>query len=1073
MREFALLAGTIACGVCVAEVNDWENPAVNSINRLPARTYAMPLADERAALSDALEPETPYRMSLDGDWKFHWVGDSARRPLDFWKADFDDADWATIDVPSCVEMRGYGVPIYTNVRYPHRNASNPAEKDFAKILDRDAGTPDFNPVSSYRRTFAVPDSWKGRRVILRFEGVGSAFYVWVNGKKVGYAEDSKLPSEFDVTEFLNAPGTSAEGAKAPSTNALAVQVFKWCDGSYLEDQDMFRFSGIFRGVSLWSMPKDGIWDFKVGARCTVESGKCKEASLSVEGIDGEWAATLYDADKKVVAQLSGKSSSQAIKQSDIRLWSAEDPYLYTLVVKKGGDIRAKKVGFKEQKVVGNTFLVNGMPVKLKGVNRHETNPENGRTVSLEDMVKDITLFKRYNINTVRTCHYPDHRLWYDLCDRYGIYVIAEANVEGHEPGYGEHGIGLFKEWDHTIVERNERQAVFYRNNPSVTMWSMGNETGHGDCFRHAIAAVKRADPARPVHWERGNKDADVDSTMYPSVEWVEERGRLGNEPPGASGMAEKYKTLASEHSAGKPFIMCEYAHAMGNAVGNLKEYWDVIYSYPALIGGCIWDWVDQAVWKDTGRIVPATGRRERYLAYGGDFDDFPNDGPFCCNGVVDPQRNVSPKLVEVGHVYQNLVVARREGGLSLENRFCFTDASSFDGRWTLLADGEAVASGAFEVPSVAPLSTAGLKVPALDAALATVGKDREVFANFEFATKSDAPWAPKGWCVARDQVLLNERAAAAPEADGDAPFGVDEEGDDVTVERGRTYAVFSRRTGTLKLLVMRGATVLSDVDGLSAGPRLTCARAFTDNDRWMYQGGSWKEDRTKGFEASGLTQLGYHPGRISVDGNVVKTKVSVDGAKGAGFLHECEWTFASDGSVSLRNRVTPFGRMPEALPRLGLSVTLDRALEGMKWYGRGPWENYVDRSTASFVGIWESTVADQFVPYVRPQDCGMKCDVRWVEFADRHGRGVRFSADVPLFVQALHYGWEDLHFARHVNGQKRFRAVPVPREEVLVNLDVRQTGLGGASCGPAPMRKYRFSPDEPVEWTLKIERTGR
>ena len=1067
MKKIAVVIGVAACGACAAEVNDWENPEVNSINRLPARTYAMPLADEAAALSDALEPATPYKASLNGEWKISWVGDPARRPLDFWKTDFDDSDWATIDVPSCVEMRGYGVPIYTNIRFPHKDASQPSDKDFAKILDRDSGTPDYNPVSSYRRTFTVPEGWKGRRVILRFDGVGAAFYVWVNGKKVGYAEDSKLPSEFDITDFLSekADAESNNQTIKQSNNVLSVQVFRWCDGSYLEDQDMFRFSGIFRDVTLWSMPKDGIWDFHVKTSLKAEGGKCLAATLSLDGVDGEWSATLYDAAKKPVAQLSGKSNSQTIKQSDIRLWSAEDPYLYTLVVKKGGDIRMKKVGFKDQRVVGNTFFVNGMPVKLKGVNRHETNPENGRTVSLEDMVKDITLFKQYNINTVRTCHYPDHHLWYDLCDRYGIYVIAEANVESHEPQFGEKGLGRFKEWDHSIVERNERQAVFYRNNPSVTLWSLGNETGHGDCFRHASAAVKKIDPSRPVHWERGNKDADVDSKMYPSVEWLDKRGQLGNEKPDAPGVAEKYKELGNQ-SAGKPHIMCEYAHAMGNAVGNLKEYWDVIYSYPSLFGGCIWDWVDQAVWKDTGRIDPKTGRRERYLAYGGDFDDSPNDGSFCCNGVVDPLRNVSPKLIEVAHVYQNLLVSKAEGGFALENRFCFTDAASFGGRWTLLADGEKAGGGEFEVPSVAPLAKGAFKVPGLDAALATVGKDKEVFVNFEFLTKSDAPWAPAGWCVARDQVLLNEKPAAEEKEDGDAVTGHDEDGDEVTIERGKTFAVFSRKTGTLKMLVMRGATVLEDFDGVVAGPRLTCMRALTDNDKWMGNG-------AKGMYSRGLTQLRYHPGRIVVDGNVVRTKVSVDGAKGAGFTHECEWTFLSDGSVSLKNKVTPFGHMPERLPRLGLTLSLNRAFENMQWYGRGPWENYIDRKTGSFIGIWGTTVTDQYVDYVRPQDCGMKCDVRWVSFIDRNGRGVRFSASEPLFVQALHYGWEDFEFARHTCGQRRYRAQPVPRADVVVNLDVRQTGLGGNSCGPRPMSKYLFDPNAPVEWTLKIERVGQ
>ena len=418
--------------------------------------------------------------------------------------------------------------------------------------------------------------------------------------------------------------------------------------------------------------------------------------------------------------------------------------------------------------------------------------------------------------------------------------------------------------------------------------------------------------------------------------------------------------------------------------------------------------------------------------------------------------------------------ASAEGtGFVLKNRYCFTDASKFDGRWTLLADGEKAGEGLFAVPPVAPLATGEFKVPELDAALATIGKDKEVFVNFEFLTKADAPWAKKGYPVARDQILLNEKPAVEEKQDGDAVAAHDDDGDDVTIERGRTYAVFSKKTGTLKLLVMKGATILSDFDGISAGPRLTCARAWTDNDRWMFLGGSWKDDRDKGFEGSGLTQLHYHPGRIVVDGNVVRTKVSVDGMKGAGFEHECEWTFASDGSVTLKNKVIPFGRMPNALPRLGLSLRLGRAYENMAWYGRGPWENYVDRKTASFVGIWRSTVTDQFVDYVRPQDCGMKCDVRWAEFTDRHGRGVRFSASEPLFMQALHYDWETLAYSRHINGQRRMCATLIPSEDVLLNLDVRQTGLGGASCGPGPMAKYSFDPKATVEWTLKIERVGK
>ena len=1073
-------SGTIAVAVCAAtllaggaEMNDWENPQVTARNRLPARTYALPLADAAAAFTDAIEPETPYRLSLNGTWKIKWVGDPARRPDGFWATDYDDADWSEVDVPSCLEMRGFGSPQYTNVNYPHKN-------EWPTIRDRFTGRADYNPVASYRTTFTVPDAWDGRRVILRFDGVYSAYCVWVNGQPVGYAEDSKLPSEFDITPFL----------KQKDANLLAVQVFRWSDGSFLEDQDMFRFTGIFRDVTLWSMPPDGIWDFHVNVKLSVENGKCAEAALAIDGLDGAWEATLYDADRQSVATLNSQSSTFNFAPAALpRLWSAEKPYLYTLIVRKGDDIRAKKVGFKDEKIVGNTFFVNGQPVKLKGVNRHETDPADGRTVSLASMMKDMELFKKYNINAVRTCHYPDHHLWYDLCDRYGIYVIAEANVEAHEPGYGDKGLGRFPAWDKAIVERNVRNVLFHRNHPSVTLWSMGNETGHGDCFRHAIAAVKALDPTRPVHWERGNEDADVDSSMYPSVEWLWNRGRQSTGGGELKSEAGGIGFAAAAQGAGKPYVMCEYAHAMGNALGNFQEYWDAIYAFPALMGGCIWDWVDQAIWKATDRVDPATGARERYLAYGGDFDDRPNDGPFCDNGIVDPLRHVSPKLIEVAHVHRNLVVEREdsraeaqrrgegEPSFVLWNRFCFTTADEFNGAWELLADGEPVARGTFAAPAVAPLARGRLDLPELDAAIKAAPEGKEMFVNFAFTTKADAPLVPKGWIAARDQIAVGagvSRAEAQREvrANGDSrPMVTDEDATTLTVERGRTTAIFDKRTGTLSFLVMRGVRILDDpAEGIAAGPLLTCARAFTDNDNWMRTGNQWG-DGVGGFEGSGLMQLKYHPGRLVVGtNNTVTVTTDVAGAKGCGFTHRAVWTFNADGSVAVANEVTPYGTMPEALPRLGLSLKLLPALEQMRYYGRGPWENYVDRLTGSFLGVWDSTVTGQFVDYVRPQDNGGKSDVRWVEFRDRHGRGVRFSASEPLFLRALHYGWEDLEFARFRNGSRRHRTPLVPRKEICLDLDVRQTGLGGASCGPRPMDKYRFDPNAPVRWTLTIER---
>ena len=1031
--------------------NDWENLEVNSRFRLAARTYSIPLADKKAAFTDEIEPSSPYKMSLDGIWRFRWCGDPAKRLMGFWNNSYDDSEWCEIDVPSCVEMRGWGIPIYTNVNYPHKN-------DWPYIRDRFTGKSDYNPVSNYRRTFKVPENWSGRDVILRFEGVGSAFYVWVNGVLVGYAEDSKLPSEFDITNAL---------APAGQENLIAVQVFKWCDGSYLEDQDMFRFSGIFRDVSIWSKPKDGIWDFKVSTKVSEDY---KSAVFSVEGFDGE--VELYDGEN-IVAK--GKTKEE-FKIDDVKLWSAEKPNLYTLILTKGADIRTKKVGFKEQKVVGNTFYVNGKPIKLKGVNRHETSPENGRTVTLEEMKKDIELFKLYNIDTDRTCHYPDHRLWYDLCDKYGIYVIAEANVEAHEPGYKEKSIGRFKEWKHSIVERNARQVVFYRNNPSIVIWSLGNETGHGECFVAARDEVKKLDPSRPIHWERGNDVADIDSSMYPAVEWLEKRGKLGNEKTGTLESAAGGQGFAiAGQTAGKPYIMCEYAHAMGNALGNFEEYWQTIYSYPALVGGCIWDWVDQGIWKYTDRRNPKTGLVDRYLAYGGDFDDRPNDGPFCVNGVVDPMRNISPKLIEVAHVHRNLVVKmdKNDWSYTLENRFGFTSADEFAGEWEVLENGAKVASGSFTPPAIGPLSSGKLSIPELEEAIAKSDASKERFVNIYFKTREAKGFIPAGWCVAKNQIAIEEKYSLEPrkvEVAGKQDMVVDEDEKTITVERNGTCAIFCKKTGALSYLSMKGIVILDDVvEGMESGPRFTCERAFVDNDNWMRTGNKWGDD-VAGFEGAGLTQLKYHALKIeALAGNLVRVKTDVTGAKGRGFIHEADWLFAEDGSIEIKNKVTPYGEMPEALPRIGLSMKLSPKLENLRYYGRGPWENYIDRKTGSFFGVWESTVNDQFTDYIRPQENGGKCDVRWAEFFDKNGRGVKFSSTTPLFMKATHYTCEDLNYSRHRNGQRRFRTPLIPRDEVCLDLDIRQTGLGGASCGPKPMAKYLFDPKKVFEWNLSIE----
>lgn len=1036
------------CCLLMASSLAWEDPSVNSINRFPPRTYAAPLASESAALTDTLEPETPYELSLNGNWKFRWTGDPALREKEFYRADFDDSGWYEIDVPSCVELRGFGCPGYTNQNFPHADTSHPTNAAFASIRDRQSGEANYNPVSSYRRRFTVPEGWKDRRTILRFEGVGSAFYVWVNGNLCGYAEDSKLPSEFDITDSVS-----------KGENILAVEVYKWCDGSFLEDQDMTRYSGIFRDVSLWSMPKDGIWDFRTAVKLNMAGNDCREAELTVDGIGGEWSASLYDSEKCPVGRADARFSAVKFKVANPRLWSSEDPYLYTLVLRKGDDIRMKRIGFKEQKIIGNRVLVNSRAVKFKGVNRHETGPDNGRSVSREEMLRDIVLMKRYNVNAVRTAHYPNHRLWYDLCDRYGIYVMAEANVESHEPGFKDRGIGQFKEWAFSIVERNERQVVFYRNNPCVTFWSLGNETGSGVCFERARDCVKALDPSRPVHWERGNSLADIDSAMYADVAWLEMRGRLGD------GLTNTMMLgYFPPQTPGKPFIMCEYAHAMGNSLGHFKEYWDVFNRYDSLAGGFVWDWIDQAVWKTADKVDPATGRQERYLAYGGDFDEAPNDANFNCNGVIRPDRKVTAMLIELAHVHRNLAVSRRrDGSLELWNRHAFTYADVFSGEWELVADGEVADKGVFEVPHVSPLSRApldGLPAKAIDG--------KETFLNVRFRLREATPWAEKGWCIAADQIRLsNGDAARLHDIRAERPR-IDEDALRIAVRCGETQAVFNRRSGTLEELVMNGATILRDpAPGVVAGPRLSWMRAQIDNDRWLHTEDKWHPGWGK-VPVCGLLQATAHVRSIEVKEGRVHSTVEWTGQKSAGFIHKSVWSFEADGSIVVENTVVPFGAQPPHLPRLGLSLKLEKSLDVADWYGCGPHENYIDRCSSAFVGRWRLPVKELEEYYVRPQDNGYRSNVREVSFVGRDGRGVTFTASKPLFVQALGYGWEDMELARHRKKDRRMRGRIVTDGWTNLNLDIRQLGLGCASCNNnPPLAQYRF-PVEETSWTMRI-----
>lgn len=1020
----SLCVGISALTALSLAAREWEDETVNSVNREPARAVSFPLNSVKAALSDD-EPATPYRVLLNGDWRYMWNGSPADRPQDFFKTDFDDSSWYTIDVPSCVEMRGYGIPIYTNVRYPH------------------ARTPpligmEYNPVSSYRTLFNVPAGWQSRPVFVRFDGVYSAFYLWVNGQYVGYSEDSKLPAEFNLTKYLKA-----------GPNQMAVQVYRWSDGSYLEDQDMFRFSGIYREVSLFSPPAVELRDFR--ATTTLDAAYKNATlglSLKARSLNGQAAqavikSTLFDANGKAVATPTvslavpgdGKDAAAKVEVAvkEPRLWSAEEPYLYTLVLeltsKAGTDIRTCKVGFRQVEIKGGTILFNGKPIKFKGVNRHETDPAEGRSVTRAMMLQEMLLLKQNNINTVRTAHYPTHYYWYRLCDQYGIYLVAEANLESHGMGYGQESLSHVESWKAAHVERNVNQVENYKNHPSIFMWSMGNEAGPGLNFKAAADAIRALDTTRPIHYERANNFADVDSTMYPTVEWLAARG------------ANKEK----------PFFLCEYAHAMGNAMGNFNEYWEAFYSSESLTGGCIWDWIDQAIWKYTDRVGP-DGVRERYLAYGGDFDDTPNDGNFVCNGVIAPDRAPSPKLAEVKRVHQDIMVSAEsvaEGKVEIWNRFGFTSTAEFNAFWELTCDGLVINEGALNLPAVAPLSRKTVAVPI---PVVKPLEGAEYLYRIKFCLKQNTRWAAKGHEIAANQLPFHPKEgvvkAEADDISRMPALKVVETAASVSVKGAKFEVVFSRNSGTISQLTYDGKKMISDKANISHGAKVSVFRAFTDNDGWM----------RGGFANSGLSQMEYYPRPIKVEklsdkAVRVLTEVDACGFKSARFKDQSEYLITGDGVISVRHNITPEGSMP-SLPRMGVSLTLDKALENIAYYGRGPWENYIDRKTGSDIGYYQSTVTDQYVDYVKPQDCGGKSDVRWVAFTDGSGSGLLFKAHQPLFISALHYTAEDLEFARHRNGQQRIYNMPVARDEVHLNLDIGQTGLGGGSCGPGPMSKY-------------------
>ncbi len=1005
---------------------DWENPYVTGRNKLGGHVPLGAYPDVVSALTGD-RAVTPFVRLLNGRWRFHLAPRPERVPDGFYREEVDVSGWAEIDVPGNWQLQGFDdKPIYTNVHYPF-----PPNPPFV---------PEENPTGCYRTTFTVEPDWRGRGVFLLFESVDAAFYLWVNGQEVGYSQGSRLPAEFDVTPFV------LEGE-----NTLAVQVLRYCDGTYLEDQDMWLMSGIQRDVILYSKPKVCLRDFFV--RTTFDD-EYRNATLSVEAFitrvpdasSYSVQAMLYDAsgkpafDEPWVSAVSDRTPYRAKTKmacamlersvSRPRHWTAETPYLYLLVLTlmdSGGkaiDVECCKVGFRQVEIVDGIVTLNGKRLVVRGVDRHEHHPERGRALTRDDMVRDIVLMKQLNMNAVRTSHYPNHPLWYDLCDEYGLYVIDEANIETH----GVHGeLSHDPDWLHSYMERASRLVLRDKNHPSVLFWSLGNESGVGPHHAAMAAWIRAYDPTRLVQYESGYPGpevSDVFCPMYPDLDWVRE-------------------TL-SDPSEKRPMIMCEYAYAKGNSTGNFFMFWDLVDELPRFQGGCIWDWHDKA-------LLHTNERGERFWAYGGDFGgDFDynrhNEDPqMCCNGIVGPDLVPHPGAFEVKKVQAPVAVHAASdrdllaGRLTVWSKYHSLDLSHLDISWELAEDGRIAGSGALPSMSLKPGQKGEVLVPFRLPAPLRPGS--EYYLTVRFTLAKDAPWAPKGHEVAWEQFRVPVDVPPGPVAtlSGMPTVTLAEEGDRVTVRGDGFCVVFDRRAGEILAYEAGGRALIQ------AGPKESYYRAPTDHDLLMGNPpANVHKWRAAGYDRLARTVTGFEVNQI--DPRLVEVRVRARICAPdvrEGIDSEVVYRVAGDGEVAIANDVSIDAGLP-FIPRIGLEMSLPGALERLTWYGRGPHENYVDRKCGAAVGSWESTVSEQFVPYVYPGECGGKEDVRWLTLTDRDGTGLMVIAEHLLHFDALHYAVQDLAEAGHPYELTRL-------DDVILHLDGWHMGVGGDDGWAAPV----------------------
>ncbi len=1071
MKIYTLLFGLLLPIQPSAQtVHDWENHHVLQINREPARAAFTPFHAQKGDCS----------ICLDGTWKFRWTPVPDERIVEFYQTDFNDKDWVGFPVPANWEVNGYGTPIYVSAGYPFKidppRVMGEPKVDYTTYKER-------NPVGQYRRSFQLPAGWEARgQTFLRFEGVMSAFYVWINGERVGYSQGSMEPSEFNITNYLHA-----------GENQIALEVYRYSDGSYLEDQDFWRFGGIHRSIHLLHTPDIRIRDYAV--RTLPVSTDYQDFILQIDpqfsvyrGMTGKGTTlqgVLKDASGREIATLKGdvedildlehkagrmnewypqrgprKLGRMSATIKSPKRWTAETPYLYklylTLLTAEGEVIEQveQSVGFHSVEIRNGQLLVNGAPVRFRGVNRHEHDPRTARVMSEERMLQDILLMKQANINAVRTSHYPNVSRWYELCDSLGLYVMDEADIEEH----GLRGtLASTPDWHAAFLDRAVRMAERDKNHPSIVMWSMGNESGYGPNFAAISAWLHDFDPTRPVHYEGAQgaggepdpKTVDVISRFYTRVkqEYLNPGIAEGEDKERAENARwERLLEIAERTNDNRPVMTSEYAHSMGNALGNFKEYWDEIYSNPRMLGGFIWDWVDQGIYKTLpdGRIM---------VAYGGDFGDKPNLKAFCFNGLLMSDRETTPKYWEVKKVYSPVELRVESGELRVTNRNHHTDLSQYRCLWTLSIDGKQKDQGEITLPEVAPGESETIPLPvSIAGKKASAKATSDLRLTISFILKRDALWAKAGHEVAWEQFCIQEGALLSSKLENRGRLKVRADEEHLSISgSGFSIQWEKNATGSLISLTYHGKEMLAHPADFPLQPVTQAFRAPTDNDKSF---GNWlAKDWSLHQMDNPRISLDSFKHEVREDGAVIVRVQTRNRYKEGMIVTKFLYTILSDGTIDLKTTFQPQGILPE-LPRLGIAFCLSSDYNTFIWQGRGPQDNYPDRKTSAAVGLWKGPVADQYVHYPRPQDSGNKEEVRRLMLTDRHGKGIRVDAVEDAFsASALHYTAQDLYKEMHDCNLKL-------RPEVILSLDAAVLGLGNSSCGPGVLKKYAIDKKE-------------